>query len=122
MSAHSYVADSRAAASTSQSSMPPGTSAMHAALLARLMEWFGVEFHLVDGGTGVVFAASPNLGFWTEEEGFGVENVGDEAKWGRGAGVDPDAHRTTLIPIPPRRILFDTPERGARGSPGTPGA
>lgn len=52
MSAHSYVADSRTVASTSQSPMPPGTSAMHAALLARLMEWFGVEFHLVDGGTG----------------------------------------------------------------------
>ena len=52
MSADSYVADSPATASTNERSMSSGTSALHAALLARLMQWFGIEFHLVDGGTG----------------------------------------------------------------------
>jgi putative nucleotidyltransferase with HDIG domain len=52
MAANSYVADSRATASTGVRPTPPGISAQHAALLARLMQWFGVEFHLVDGVTG----------------------------------------------------------------------
>ncbi len=51
MSANS-TADTQAVASANQRFSADGTSAAHAALLERLMQWFGVEFHLVDGGTG----------------------------------------------------------------------
>ena len=52
MSADPYLADSQATASTNERPTSSGTSGQHAALLARLIQWFGIEFHLVDGGTG----------------------------------------------------------------------
>ena len=66
---------------------------------------------LMDGG----FVSAPNLGFWTEKEGYGVENVGvppdiDVEQWPAevNAGRDPQLEKAIEVIL---KALEDSPPK-----------